>query len=237
SVFLGGRDPGVASIVLAAFLVIAGLAIWLAFRIPHGMMHRVVSATLHTSGQYAIRVVFLILGALLALSIALDLDILLGAFTAGIVWQLMMRDASEENREAVESKIEGIAFGFLVPIFFIYTGVTFDLAALLANPALLLFVPVVLVALLIVRGVPSMLVAPPGSRVRDRIALGLLGATGLPIIVAVTAIGVDENLLTSAQAALFVTAGMLSVLIYPLIGMLLRGERVSRVPAELDDAV
>ena len=47
----------------------------------------------------------------------------------------------------------------------------------------------------------------------------------------------DENLLTSAQAALFVTAGMLSVLIYPLIGMLLRGERVSRVPAELDDAV
>ncbi len=237
SVFLGGRDPGVASIVLAAFLLIAGLAIWLAFRIPHGMMHRVVSATLHTSGQYAIRVVFLILGALLALSITLDLDILLGAFTAGIVWQLMMRDASEENREAVESKIEGIAFGFLVPIFFIYTGVTFDLAALLADPMLLLFVPVVLIALLVVRGIPSMFVAPPGATVRDRLALGLLGATGLPIIVAVTAIGVDENLLTSAQAALFVTGGMLSVLLYPLIGMMLRGERVSRVPAELDDAV
>lgn len=235
SVFLGGRDPGLSSLVLAGFLLVAGLAIWLAFRLPHGAMHDFVTTTLHTSGQYAIRIVFLILGALLTLSIVLDLDMLLGAFTAGIVWQLLMRDASEENRAAVESKVEGIAFGFLVPLFFLYTGVTFDLEALLADPVLFLFVPVVLVALLVVRGLPATLAAPPGSTGRDRAALALLGATGLPIIVAVTAIGVSEDLLTSAQAAVLVSGGMLSVLLFPVIGMALRGEHVSRAPVLLDD--
>ncbi|WP_404431046.1 cation:proton antiporter [Microbacterium lacus] len=236
SIFLGGRDPGVSTLVLAGFLVIAGLAIWLAFRLPQGAMHRFVNSTLHTSGQFAIRVVFLILSGLVALSILFDLDMLLGAFTAGIVWRLMMRDADEADRQAVESKIEGVAFGFLVPIFFIYTGITFDLAALLATPTMLLLVPGAVIVLLIVRGIPSMLAAPHDASARERIAVGLLGATGLPIIVAVTAIGVDEELLTTAQAAVLVGAGMLSVLLLPLIGMTLRGHRADLVEeSTIDD--
>ncbi|WP_347977977.1 cation:proton antiporter [Microbacterium sp. ProA8] len=235
SIFLGGREPGLSTVVLALFAGFAALAIWLAFRVPRGAMHAFVSSTLHTSGQFAIRVVFVILAALVALSIVLDLDLLLGAFTAGIIWRLLMRDASEPDREAVESKIEGVAFGFLVPIFFIYTGVTFDLAALLEEPATFLLVPVVLVALLLVRGLPSTLAAPEGSSRRDRLSIALLGATGLPIIVAVTQIGVDENILTTSHQTVLVAGGMLSVLLFPLIGMALRGERVKATPALEDD--
>ena len=227
--------------MLAVFLLIAGLAILLAFRVPQGAMHRFVNSTLHTSGQFAIRVVFLILSGLVALSILFDLDMLLGAFTAGIVWRLIMRDADEADRQAVESKIEGVAFGFLVPIFFIYTGITFDLAALLENPVLLWLVPVTVLALLVVRGIPSMLAAPPGSSGRERLAVGLLGATGLPIIVAVTAIGVDENLISTAQSAVFVGAGMLTVLLLPLIGMTVRRAGAAPAlparPVEEDDLV
>ncbi|MFE7843787.1 cation:proton antiporter [Microbacterium sp. NPDC057407] len=237
SVFLGGRNPGLSTLVLALFALLAGLAIWLAFRMPRGAMHRFVNATLHTSGQFAIRVVFVILAALIALSIVLDLDILLGAFTAGIVWRLIMRDAAESDREAVESKVEAVAFGFLVPVFFIYTGVTFDLSALLAQPILFALLPVVLAVMFVVRGLPSTLAAPPGSTGRDRLAIAFLGATGLPIIVAVTAIGIDEGILSSAAAALLVGAGMLSVLLFPLIAMSLRGERraVLSAPTFEDD--
>jgi Kef-type K+ transport system membrane component KefB len=226
SIFLGGREPGLSTVILGIFAAVAALAIWLAFRLPRGAMHSFVSATLHTSGQFAIRVVFLILAALVALSIVLDLDLLLGAFTAGIIWRLIMRDASEHDREAVESKIEGVAFGFLVPVFFIYTGVTFDLQALLDDPVLFLLLPLGLVALFVIRGLPSMLSAPEGSTRRDRLSIALMGATGLPIIVAVTAIGVDEGILTSWQHAVLVATGMLSVLLFPLLGMTLRGERV-----------
>ncbi|MGN6221133.1 MAG: cation:proton antiporter [Microbacterium sp.] len=235
SLFLGGRNLGTATIVLVAFAVVAGLAIWLAFKLPRGAMHEFVSSTLHTSGQFAIRVVFLILGALVVLSIVFDLDMLLGAFTAGIIWRLLMRDASEEDREAVESKIEGVAFGFLVPIFFIYTGVTFDLKSLLDQPVLFLLVPVVLVVLFLARGLPSMLAAPEGSSRRDRLSIALLGATGLPIIVAVTSIGVDEGILQTSQQTVLVAGGMLSVLLFPLIGMSIRGEKVKASTAFQDD--
>ena len=235
SIFLGGRDPDISALVLVLFAVIAGVAIWLAFKVPRGAMHRFVNSSLHTSGQFAIRVVLLILAGLIALSIVLDLDILLGAFTAGIVWRLIMRDAAQADREAVESKVEAVAFGFLVPVFFIYTGVTFDLESLLAQPVLFLLLPVVLVVLVIVRGVPSMLAAPEGSTRRDRLSMALLGATALPIIVAVTAIGVDEGILSTATAALLVGAGMLSVLLFPLLAMSIRGERRVGAVAPLED--
>ena len=231
SIFLGASNPGIEAVVLVLFALVAGLAIWLAFRMPRGAMHRFVGSTLHTSGQFAIRVVFLILSALVALSIVLDLDLLLGAFTAGIVWRLLMRDAAESDRKAVESKVEAVAFGFLVPIFFIYTGVTFDLAALLAQPLLFFIVVLVLLALLLVRGVPSMLAVPAGATRRDRVSMAFFGATGLPIIVAVTGIGVSEGVLDTSDAAVLVGAGMLSVLLYPLIAMTIRGER--KVPATL----
>jgi Kef-type K+ transport system membrane component KefB len=179
--------------------------------------------------------VFVILAALVALSVILDLDMLLGAFTAGIIWRLLMRDASEHDRHAVESKIEGVAFGFLVPIFFIYTGITFDLQSLLDDPVLFWLVPVVLVALFVVRGLPSTLAAPEGSSRRERLSIALLGATGLPIIVAVTQIGVDEKILDTTQQTVLVAGGMLSVLLFPLVGMALRGERLKASPSLLDD--
>ena len=198
-------------------------------------MHRAVNASLHTSGQFAIRVVFLILSALVALSIVLDLDMLLGAFAAGIVWRLIMRDADESDRKVVESKVEAVAFGFLVPVFFIYTGVTFDLAALLIGPD-----PVRAGPARARRAVPvprSSVDArrAVGSSRRDRLAVAFFGATGLPIIVAVTGIGVDEGVLSTADAAVLVGAGMLSVLVFPLIAMSLRGDRNVAASAQLED--
>ncbi len=236
SILLGSHRPGVATIILAAFLLIAAGAIWYALKAPQGALHRFVNATLHTSGQFAVRVVMLILTALVALSLVLQLDMLLGAFAAGIVWRLLMRDADPEDREVVESKVEAIAFGFLVPLFFIYTGVTFDLASLLADPRLLAMVPLALVVLLVVRGLPSILAAPQGADLKTRTAVVLLGATGLPIIVAVTGVGVDQGLISSGFASVLVGAGMLSVLLFPLIGMSLRGDRLSAPVDYADDA-
>lgn len=225
SLFLGTRNLGAATVVLAFFVVIAAAGIIFAVRFEHGHLHRLVNATLHTSGQMAIRILLLILGSLVAVSIWLDLDMLIGAFAAGIVWKLLMRNAQEPVREAVESKVEAVAFGFFVPLFFLYTGVSFDLAGVLGDWRTTLLVPGFLLALLVVRGVPSAFAAPEGSSRRDRWALLFLGATGLPIIVAVTTIGVDNGILPTGIAAALVGAGMLSVLLFPFLGMALRGDR------------
>lgn len=225
SLFLSGRSPLLAAVVLLSFAVIAGIGIWLAAKGVGKRMHRVITATLHTSGQFAVRLVIFVLLALVALSIVLDLDMLLGAFTAGVLYRLLLSGAPERDVEVVETKLEAVGFGFLVPVFFINTGVAFDLESLFADVRTTVLLPVFLVLLLVVRGLPSLLAAPKGSSRRDLVATALFGATGLPIIVAVTAIGVDNGDLPSGTAAALVGAGMLSVLLFPLVALAIRKGR------------
>ena len=80
-----------------------------------------------------------------------------------------------------------------MPIFYITTGVTFDLAALTSLTSTLVLMVVFLAALLLVRGLPGAFAAPPGASLRENISLGLFSATGLPLIVAITAIGVSQD--------------------------------------------
>jgi Kef-type K+ transport system membrane component KefB len=219
SLFLSGTSLGVATVVLAAFVLITAGAIYLASRGAHHRLHVLINATLHTSGQFAVRMVVLLLTSLVALSLALDLDMLLGAFAAGVIAKLLLADATPRDAEIVEGKIEALGFGFFVPVFFIFTGVTFDLQALLDSTTALLLLPVFLVLLLVVRGLPGMLSAPAGAVGADKRATVLFSATGLPIIVAVTGIGVDAGYLEPGMASALVGAGMLSVLLFPLLAL------------------
>lgn len=236
SLFLSGRSPGLAAVVLIGFAAIAGLAIFLASRGPHTRLHRIVNATLHTSGQFAVRLVLFVVAALVCLSIALGLDMLLGAFAAGVLYRVWLSGAKKKDLELIETKLEAVAFGFLVPIFFIYTGVTFDLNSLLTEPNALLLLPIFLVLLLVVRGLPGLLASPPGASRRDRTAIALFSATGLPIIVAVTDIALDKDLLAPGTAAALVGAGMLSVLLFPLIALGQRRKSLggARLPPDTD---
>lgn len=225
SIFLSTKRAPVAAVVLLAFVLLAGAVVFIARRASHGRLHDFIRTTLHTSEQFGVRFVLMLLAGLVGLSLLFDLDMLLGAFVAGAVWRIIMARAPKADAEAIESKLEAVAFGFLVPIFFIYTGVTFDLGSLLASSAALALVPILLVALLILRGAAAQFSLSRRTSLRDRGAISMLAATGLPIIVAVTAIGVEEDLLSPAIAAALVGAGMLSVLLYPFIGMMLRGNR------------
>ncbi|MEV8215220.1 cation:proton antiporter [Leifsonia sp. NPDC077715] len=222
SLFLSGRRPLAAALVLIGFAVIAGGAIWFASRGGHRGFHALVRATLHTSGQFAVRFVVLIIAALVGLSIALGLDMLLGAFAAGVLIRILLAGAEPADAHQIESKLEAVAFGVVVPIFFINTGIGFDLKALLGDPRALLLLPIFLVLLIVVRGIPASFSAPPGSPPRDRASLTLFAATGLPIIVAVTQIGVRDHEIPAGTATALVGAGMLSVLIFPLVALTMR---------------
>ena len=235
SLFLGGRDLSTSSVVLFAFVGIALLLVWVSTRIEHGRVHRIVATTLDTTGQFGVRLILFIVAALVGLSLLLDLDMLLGAFAAGVLWRIIIARAPRHDRESVQSKIDGVAFGFLVPIFFIETGVSFDLQALIADPWLFGLVALLVATLFVVRGLPAQLAAPPGSSRTDRLRFALYAATGLPIIVAVTSIGVDQGLLSSGLAAALVAAGMLSVLIFPILAAI--GRPKTDVEAAFESSV
>ncbi|MFF2955242.1 cation:proton antiporter [Kitasatospora sp. NPDC057965] len=223
AVLLSGNTPARTAVVLAAFAVITAVAVGGARRPRPAWMTGLIRRTLRTSGQFAVRTVVLVLATMVAAALWLELDMLLGAFTAGIVSRLLLRDMPRHTEEVIEAKLEGIGFGFLVPVFFVVSGMDFDLDALLGDPGTLLLVPVFLLLLLALRGVPAALLAPAGLGRRDRAALGLYGATALPLVVVITTIEVDTGHLPSSTAAALVGAGMLSVLLFPLTAQRLRG--------------
>jgi len=239
SLFLSGRQPGVATVVLLFFVLIAAAAIYLSSRGPHRQLQRLISATLHTSGQFAVRLVILLLLGLVALSVALDLDMLLGAFAAGVIAKMLLAGAPPEDAEVIDTKLEAVGFGFLVPVFFVNTGVTFDLDALISSARALALLPLFLVLLLLVRGLSGLFSAPVGTVRADRRAIVLFSATGLPIIVAVTAIGVGAGDLLPGPAAALVGAGMLSVLLFPLLalGQHRRAPDGAVKPPEVDSSI
>ncbi|MEP6639903.1 MAG: cation:proton antiporter, partial [Chloroflexota bacterium] len=118
-------------------------------------------------------------------------------------------------------KLEAIGYGVFVPVFFVATGLRFDLSALLASPGALAQVPIFVIALLVVRGLPA--IAFRGDADARRLAGGgLLQATLLPI--APTQIGLELGLLSPATGAALIVAGLVSVLVFPAVALaLLRG--------------
>lgn len=225
ALLLSGQRPGVAAILLVLFTVAALLA---AYVVLHWRPPRLVGTlrkTMHSSAQLPVRLSLLILLALVYLASREGLDLLLGAFAAGIIVGLVTRS---EDAEPVRVKLEGIGYGFFVPIFFVVTGIEFDLAALLDNPASILRLPVFVLLFLLVRGLPAFLLYRRDLGRADRWPLALFSATALPLVVAVTTIAVEAGKMKPESAAALVGAGMLSVFLYPLIALTLRRREAMR---------
>ncbi|MFG2834642.1 cation:proton antiporter [Streptomyces zaomyceticus] len=219
ALLLSGRGAGESTALLAVFAALTAGAVYWALRPRPPWFSRVIAKTLHTSGQFAVRFVFLLLAVMLGASQALGLDILLGAFAAGLITRLVLTGAAPESGPEILEKIEGVGFGFLVPVFFVVTGIEFDLASLLDGGRTLLLLPVFLLLFLVVRGGPIWFLAPRDLDRKERGGLVLYGSTALPLVVAITTIGVDDKAMTAGEAAALVGAGMVSVLVFPLIAL------------------
>ncbi|WP_187994655.1 cation:proton antiporter [Schaalia sp. JY-X159] len=219
TIFLGSNSPIVAFGYLAVFAGVAAFAFFGASHRERPRLVALISASLHTSGQFAVRVVIALLAALVTLALTLGVDFLLGAFCAGMLSKVLLRGIPANEQEFVEGKLEGLAYGFMIPIFFVTSGVMFPLSALLEDARALIMVPVFALVILVVRGVPGFFTLDRGATVRDRATVSLFTATSLPLIIAVTNIGVQEGALSTELAAALVGAGMLTVLLYPLLAL------------------
>ena len=123
--------------------------------------------------------------ATLALAVSLGLDLLLGGFVAGLITRMALHD---REVSVFESKLAAVGYGFLIPFFFITSGMNFDLDALLSSASALLKLPLFFALFLLVRGAPALLLYRRVLDARDRVALGIYSATALPLVVAITTI-------------------------------------------------
>jgi Kef-type K+ transport system membrane component KefB len=178
----------------------------------------VLEKTVESSSQLAIRITVLLIFGLVLLAGELGLDILLGGFVAGMITRAALRG---RELTAFESKLNAVGFGFLIPFFFVTSGIDFDLDALGSAGALaklMLFFGLFLV----VRGIPAMLLYRGVLELRDRAALAFFCATELPLVVAITTLAIEEGHMRTSTAAGLVGAAILSTLAFPFIGLALR---------------
>jgi Kef-type K+ transport system membrane component KefB len=178
-----------------------------------------------TTAQIRVRGAFLLLIGFVALAERLGLEVILGAFLAGAVLTLVDRDQAMTHPQ-FRVKLEAAGFGVFIPVFFVASGIQFDLDALFASASTLARVPLFLAALLVVRSLPALLYRSTIGTRQTAVA-GLLQATSLPFIVAASMIGIELGLLDEATGAALIAAGLLSVLLFPLAALtvLRRGER------------
>jgi Kef-type K+ transport system membrane component KefB len=220
SIFFSREEAGVGAqlVLLGAFALAALLGALTIAGVEHSARIRETLVRLQdTTSQIRVRAAFVLMIAFVALAQSLGLEVILGSFAAGVILTITDRDRAMTHPD-FRRKLEAAGFGFFIPVFFVTSGLRFDLDALFESTSAIVQVPLFLVALLLVRGVPAGLYRPLIGA-RQTVVSGLLQATSLPFIVAAAEIGMELGELDEATGAALISAGLLSVLIFPALSL------------------
>jgi Kef-type K+ transport system membrane component KefB len=169
------------------------------------------------TAQTTLRWSFVLLLALLVLAARFGLDVVLGAVIAGVVLRSWSRWMGVDITP-LEQKLDAVGYGVFIPIFFVVSGMKLAIGTIIANPLRLV---VFLALLLVVRGLPALFVYRKVLPARQRLEMTFITATTMPLLIALAEIGLSDGVMLKANAAALVGAGVLSVLIYPLIAVAL----------------
>src|ERR1700751_2328675 len=236
SVFFSGNgstDTAGTLILLSLFgvvVVLVGLAI---AGVEHSMgLSRVLLRLQDTTAQIRVPAAFVLLIGFAALAQNVGLETILGAFAAGALLSLVDRDTAMTHPQ-FRLKLEAVGFGVFIPVFFVTSGLRFDLNALFLSASTVARVPLFLLAIYLARGLPALVYVRLLGRSRSLIA-GVLQSTSLPFIVAATQIGLQLGVVSRASAAGLVAAGLLSVVISPTIGLALLRRQQPRAAGRVE---
>ena len=224
AVFLGTRSQFVALLSLAAVGALAAVLTLAPRLVTGGPIERVLRQGEGATAQTTLRWTIVLLLLLLVTAETFGLDVVLGAFLAGIV----LRRWAPGDVRALEAKLDAVGYGFFIPVFFVASGMTLDVGSIARAPARLL---VFFALLLLVRGLPALVVYRTDLPAAERVQMMLLTATALPLLVALAEIGLRNGTMLPQNAAALVGAGALSVLVFPTAAVAVhQRRRTSRPP-------
>ena len=226
AIFLGANGKFLGLISLCAVGALA-LLLTVAPRLAPGRVARIMREGEHATAQTTLRWTVALLLLLLVVANDFGLDVVLGAFLAGVV----LRRWAPGDVHALEQKLDAVGYGFFIPVFFVASGMGLDMRSIVEAPGRLILFFVLLLA---VRGLPTLLVYRTALPLAQRVELVFLAATALPLLVALSAIGLATGIMLPANAAALVGAGVLSVLVFPAAAVRIH-RRIARTQGGLTD--
>jgi len=201
-------DQGLA---ILGFSGLCALLLWLVIRHRH-RWEGFVERTMHDSAQLPIRLVMGLLVLMVVISNLVQINLVLGALVTGV---LLRFGTNASHQQALADRLDGLGSGFLIPLFFIQSGMLLDFSVLARDPLSIAWIPVVAALMLLVRGGPMWWLDRPWLPQRARLALALDCGTQLPLVVAIAMLALQRQVLTSTQSTLLVAGAMLTVLVFP----------------------
>ncbi len=207
------HSPVLHTLFMIVFAGIILLSAYMATQVRSSKIIDLLAQTMQSSGQLPVRICIVLQALLVVLAAKFGFNVVIGAFAAGMVVSLA---STGDGGVMLRQKLDAIGYGFLIPFFFIVAGMKFELSALWASP----LVPVQIICLLgllfLVRGAPILLYNQVLSP-NDKLPFALYSATGLPLIVIITELGISSGLMAPDKGAVLVCTGMISVFLFPIL--------------------
>ncbi len=157
--------------------------------------------------ELGIRASLALLLVFVGISVALGVEAILGAFLAGALFAYVFR-----NIEVLETRLTGFSYGFFIPVFFINVGVGFPLTEL-GEPGVLTKALGLIGIAIVIKVVPSMLLALRGLSIRESLGAGVLLTGQLSVIIALAEFGVEIGVLDEGlEAGAILLVGVTAIL-------------------------
>ncbi|MFO1104396.1 MAG: cation:proton antiporter [Methylocystis sp.] len=227
SIVLARHSHHLHQMLLSAFFIAIALAINIFLRRVRS--ERLADSVVHWLDDdelLPIRISLVILLGFVSFADRLGMELVVGSYIAGMAVAILVRGT---KAEILEERLAAIGSGFLIPLFFIESGAAFDVMKLFTNPESFVRFVAFTGAFLLIRLAPLNFFRGTLPE-RDMPALALLTSTTLPLVVALTYLGVGRGQLAPETATALVGAAMVTVTAFPTIALWLRGtERQSRL--------
>lgn len=166
-----------------------------------------------------VRVSMALFFVLVAAMLYLNLEVVLGAFVAG-----MFIASFFEHKADLPEKLNSFGFGFLVPIFFIYIGTTFNLKAL-TDPYIVIMALMIVTGMVVIRLISSFVAYRTILGSRNTLLFALGDSMPLTFLVAVATIGLSGSLLTREEYSAFILASMIEAVFIMLAIKLIHAKK------------
>ncbi len=168
----------------------------------------------HATSRIKVRGTILIILIFLVMAQFLGHEVmLLGAFLGG----LLLSSFVHRERSVLSLQMEGMGYGFFIPIFFIMVGVQFDPTNLHEfDQSLYLFLGLLILVLYGVKIIPAFFWQRLFGK-RKAVSGGILMASRLSLIIAASKIGLDMDIISPGINACFIIMAVVTCLLSPVL--------------------
>ncbi|MEN8906804.1 MAG: cation:proton antiporter, partial [Clostridiales bacterium] len=168
------------------------------------------NSTYETS-QLKIRAAFVLVLIFVKVAEIAEVEIILGAFLAGVLFSVFF----DKFRTEIAPKLDAIGYGFLIPIFFIMVGARIDLRTVL-NKESLVIVPLFILIAYAVKIIPVLIIKKYFTW-KETIGTGFLISSRLSLIIAISIIALDLNVIDESMYSTFVIIAVITCICSPLV--------------------